>query len=258
MDLDRYLERIGVQGPVEPDLATLRRLHRQHLLRVPFENLDIHRGRPLALDPPALFDKIVRRRRGGFCYELNGLFAWLLREVGFHVSLLNGRMLAEDGRPGPDFDHMALLVELEQRWLADVGFGDNFLEPVSLDSGSPHVEDGAAYRVVPWSGSTFALERREPGQAWTLQYLFDTVPHAIADYEERCVYHQTSPDSHFTQKRLCTLATPDGRITLSELRLIESAAGRRRETELSGEAQWHQALGERFGIELEDGVAALG
>lgn len=248
MNTAHYLERIGYTHSLEPDLETLRRLHRQHLLQVPFENLDIHRGRPIALDPSALFDKIVRRHRGGFCYELNGLFAWLLRELGFEVRMMAARFLVGGDQPGPEFDHMALLVELDHRWLADVGYGDNFLEPVRLDSEQPHFEGDTEYRVVHWDHSHRTLERREPGEKWRLQYLFDTVPREIEEFEERCTFHQTSSESHFTQKRLCTKATPEGRITLSDLRLIESAPGFRRETDLTNEAHWHTTLKERFNV----------
>src|SRR5262245_14904037 len=127
-----YLGRVGYDGPVDVTPETLRRLHLAHLLAVPFENLDIHLGRPIVLDVDRIFEKIVRRRRGGFCYELNGLFAWLLGELGFDVELLSAQVL-DGGRLGPEFDHMTLLVEHEGRWLVDVGFGDSFLEPLALE-----------------------------------------------------------------------------------------------------------------------------
>jgi len=95
---------------------------------VPFENLDIHLKRPIVLEDNALFDKIVTRKRGGFCYELNGLFAALLRALGFDVVMLSAGVANPEREFGPDFDHMALLVTLEQSWLADVGFGDSFVE----------------------------------------------------------------------------------------------------------------------------------
>src|SRR5688500_12747402 len=133
MDIDAYLERINYRGPLEPTAETLRGLQVAHLLAVPFENLSIHAGEPIVLDDEALFDKVVARRRGGFCYELNGLFAALLRALGFEVEMLAAAVARSTGEFGRDFDHMTLLVNLKQRWIADVGFGDSFIEPLLLD-----------------------------------------------------------------------------------------------------------------------------
>lgn len=249
MDRLAYLQRIGWVGPVAPNLDTLRRLHRQHLQSVPFENIDIHLGRPLSLDPQALFDKIVTRRRGGFCYELNGLFAWLLRDIGFHVDMLSARVAGERGDIGPEFDHMALLVQLDQRWLVDVGFGDGFVDPLDLDAPGPHVEGETQYRVEERHGDP-ALERKIAGEDWALQYLFSFDVHRIEDYEAMCSFHQTSPQSPFTRKRVCTVATPVGRLTLTEKRIIETTRTSREETILTGDAQWEAVLLERFGVQL--------
>src|SRR5689334_21580804 len=112
MDVQAYLHRIGYHGGLEPTAANLRDLHRAHRVAVPFENLDIHVGRPIVLDQDALFDKIVTRRRGGFCYELNGLFAVLLRALGFDVALLSAGVARADGGFGPEFDHLTLLVRV--------------------------------------------------------------------------------------------------------------------------------------------------
>src|SRR5919107_4778825 len=122
MDVNAYLERIGYRGPLAPTAETLRRLHVAHLLAVPFENLSIHAGEPVVLDDDSLFEKVVGRRRGGFCYELNGLFAALLRALGFRVEMLSAAVAKPSGEFGREFDHMALLVHAGERWLADVGF----------------------------------------------------------------------------------------------------------------------------------------
>src|SRR3954469_4622706 len=110
MDLQAYLRRINYPGNQAPTAAILCELHRAHLLAVPFENLDIHLGRAISLNQDALFNKIVTRRRGGFCYELNGLFALLLRGLGFEVTLLAAGVARADGGFGPEFDHMTLHV----------------------------------------------------------------------------------------------------------------------------------------------------
>src|SRR5829696_2117836 len=122
MNIEAYLKRINYNGPLEPTAETLRALQVAHLLSVPFENLSIHAGEPIVLDEETLFTKIVGTRRGGFCYECNGLFAGLLRALGFEVAMLAAGVARPDGTFGPEFDHMTLIVTLEDRWLVDVGF----------------------------------------------------------------------------------------------------------------------------------------
>ncbi len=247
---NEYLERIGYHGPLEPTAETLRRLHLAHLLAVPFENLSIHRGEPIQLDDDSLFEKVVTRRRGGFCYELNGLFAALLRALGFEVAMLSAGVGRANGDFSPDFDHMALLVTLEDRWLADVGFGDSFREPLRLDERGEQAEGGLAYRVDETGDGRLILVRREEGNIWKAQYRFSLEPHVYADYSEMCRFHQTSPDSHFTQNRLCSLATPDGRVTLSGMKLITTRSGEKQERELADDREYAEALREVFGIVL--------
>jgi N-hydroxyarylamine O-acetyltransferase len=133
VDLTAYLDRINYHGPLASTAETLRELQVAHLLTVPFENLSIHARQPIVLDDDALFEKIVRRRRGGFCYEANGLFAALLRALGFDVKKLSAGVAKPEGGFGPDFDHMTLMGAIDERWLIDVGFGDSFREPLLID-----------------------------------------------------------------------------------------------------------------------------
>lgn len=248
MDINAYLKRIGYVGPVTPTADTLRRLHVRHLLSVPFENLSIHWGEPIVLTDEALFDKIVRRGRGGFCYELNGLFAALLRALGFDVVMLSGGVLGPGGEFRPDFDHMPLMVQLAQRWLADVGFGDSFREPLLLDERGDQVRGAQAYRIVEAADGRPVLLRRPEDGEWKAQYRFTLEPRVYADYAGMCRHHQTSPESWFSQSRICSLATEDGRVTLSEMRLITSRDGRREERDLKSEAEYVHVLREQFGI----------
>ena len=129
---DAYLKRMGYAGVTNPNAETLRALHRAHLFTVPFENLDIGLKRTIPCDADAAVRKIVEQRRGGFCYELNGAFTWLLRALGFQVTLLSARVGRPDGSLGPEYDHLTLRVDLDPPWLADVGFGDSFLDPLRL------------------------------------------------------------------------------------------------------------------------------
>lgn len=248
MDIKAYLERINYRGSLAPTAENLRALQVAHLLAVPFENLSIHANQPIVLEDEALFTKIVERRRGGFCYEANGLFASLLRALGFDVVMLSAGVANAEGEFGPDFDHMTLLVTLEQRWLVDVGFGDSFLEPLLLDERGEQRQGTRAYRILP-EGSHLILMQRDDGDEWQAQYRFTLQPHAFADYDEMCRYHQTSPQSHFTRARICSRATEEGRITLSEMRFITTSQnGERQERILTSQEEYASILREHFGI----------
>jgi N-hydroxyarylamine O-acetyltransferase len=248
LDVPAYLARIHDQGPLEPNAETLRRLHLAHLLAVPFENLSIHWGEPIELRDDALFDKVVTHRRGGFCYELNGLFAALLRALGFDATMLSAQVFGANETFGPEGDHMALLVNLERRWLVDVGFGDSFREPLLLDERGEQLEEWHAYRIEDVTEGRLILSRREKGGPWKPENRFRLEPRVYADFAGMCHYHQTSPDSYFTQNRMCSLATPDGRITLSGRRLLITKDGEKQERDLADEDEVAEVLRERFGI----------
>lgn len=247
MDEHAYLERIGYRGSCEPTAETLRQLHRAHLLAVPFENLDIHLGQPIVLSLPAFYEKIVERRRGGFCYELNGLFGWLLERLGFAVTLLSARVFTA-AQPGPEFDHLVLLVETGERLLADVGFGDSFLEPLRLDTEEASVQRGSSFRLTG-SGQERVLQRQQ-GSGWESRYVFSLTPHRLGEFSAMCQHHQTSSGSIFTRMAICSLATPDGRITLSNDRLLTTSVGGREERVVTGEEAYRALLKERFGMDL--------
>jgi N-hydroxyarylamine O-acetyltransferase len=249
MDTAAYLARIGYTGPLDPDPEMLCALHLAHLYRVPFENLDISLGREIRCDETCFLHKIIELRRGGFCYELNGAFAALLRALGFPVTLLSARVAREDGSASPDFDHLALRVDLEDPWLVDVGFGDSFLEPLRLQSDIEQEQGRQRFRIVE-VGDAMIVQRKIDEAPWKSQYQFTQRPHQLADFEERCRYQQTSPESHFTRQRICTLPTREGRITLSDLKLIRTVGKAREERMLANEEEWRAALIEYFGVRL--------
>lgn len=259
MNIKAYLERINYHGSLAPTAETLRGLQVAHLLTVPFENLSIHAGQPIVLEDDALFTKIVENRRGGFCYEANGLFAALLRALGFNVAMLSAEVANAEGEFGPNFDHMALMVSLPvspmvssaQRWLVDVGFGDSFLEPLLLDERGDQVQRSRAYRILS-DGTRLLLMRRDEGDEWKAQYRFTLQTYSYADYAGMCRYHQTSPQSHFTRSRICSRATEVGRITLSEMRFITTSQSGvhevRQERTLTSKVEYATILREQFGI----------
>lgn len=247
-ELDAYLSRVGFAGPIGADLTTLRGMHRAHYFHVPFENLDIQRKVPLVVDRAANYEKIVRRRRGGWCMELTGLFAWALREIGFRVDVLGARVMSADGRLGPPMTHMVALVYLDEPWLADVGFGGRIIEPLRLAEREPQAFDGRTYVVASDEDHYFVTvdePAMAPGAART--YVFTLVPRQFAEFETACRWLQTSPESGFTRGDVATLPLPAGRVTYSAGRLLVSE-GDRRETTVVPEGERGRVLEERFGI----------
>jgi N-hydroxyarylamine O-acetyltransferase len=148
--VDAYLRRLGVQHPASPTADALRELHLRHLQTVPFENLSIHLGEEIVLEENRLLDKVVGAGRGGFCYELNGLFGALLTALGFEVALLAARVYGDEGRLGIPYDHLALRVRTVDGgvWLADVGFGTHSHYPLAFEERGEQEDPGGTFRVV--------------------------------------------------------------------------------------------------------------
>ncbi|MEU7896955.1 arylamine N-acetyltransferase [Nonomuraea sp. NPDC049152] len=249
--ITRYLDRFGATRPAEPDAGSLRALQLAHLEAVPFENLSIHLGEPISLKPGALFDKIVDSRRGGFCYELNGLFAELLTALGYQVTMLAARVF-HGSTPGPLFDHMALRVDLDEPWLVDVGFGDFADEPLRLDERGEQSDGGGVFQIVPapsGSGDLDILHRGEQGYRLTAR------PYELADFVPTCWWQTTSTQSHFTRSPVCSMRTAQGRTTISGRKLIHTVHGERTERVLS-EIELLPAYLDHFGIALDRPPAA--
>jgi N-hydroxyarylamine O-acetyltransferase len=255
MDTLRYLERIQYSEPIKPDAQTLRGLHLAHMRNVPFENLDIGRKRSIRLTEEGLWDKIVMQKRGGFCYELNGLFARLLQQVGFDVQYLNARVYNRQGNLGIDFDHLALLVQVPNpggRWLVDVGFGDSFNEPLSLDEPGELAQGLRSYRLEQVLNGYNVWQKNYNG-SWERLYFFDLQPHHFpAEYESACLYHQTSPESSFTRGNIISRATPDGRISLEDGRLILTKDGQRSEQAIQTKEEYEKLLKQHFDVTLSE------
>ena len=250
MDSAAYLQRIGLTERPDNDLDGLRALHLAHLHRVPFENLDIRWKVPIVLEKEPLFAKIVQRRRGGFCYELNGLFAWLLEDLGFRVERIQGQVFNERKRQfGQPFDHMALLVYVDDRpYLTDVGFGELFMAPMLMEIGHIHREDGRSYLLAEDEEGWIELCRTNGSGAFTPVYRFSTEVHPFEAFGPMCTYHQTSPQSHFTQRTICTLPLPGGRVTLTDRRSILTREGLREERSFTGD-EFHELMRTHFGMD---------
>jgi N-hydroxyarylamine O-acetyltransferase len=253
VDVETYLTRLQYFKPVKPDAQTLQGLHLAHMQNVSFGNLDIGLKRPIRLTEEALWNKIVVQKREGFCYELNGLFAWLLEQIGFEVTYLNARVYNRQGELGLDFDHLALLVQVPNqadRWLADVGFGDSFNLPLNFEEHREQVQGLRSYRLEQTTHGYVTWQKNYDG-SWERQYFFDLQPRKFpSDYEPACSYHQTSPKSSFTRGGVISRATPDGRVSLEAGRLILTKNGQRSERRLVNEGEYQALLKEYFGVEL--------
>ncbi|ADD39814.1 arylamine N-acetyltransferase family protein [Stackebrandtia nassauensis] len=245
VDVDAYLKRIGVTTPVSVTAESLRTLHLNHLRTIPFENLSIHLGETISLDEAPLLDKVVTRSRGGFCYELNGAFAWLLRELGYTVTLLSARVFAGDN-PGPPFDHLALKVDLDEPWLADVGFGAFASHPLRLNDRGDQTDPAGTFRIADAEhGDLIVYENGEP------QYRFEAHPRELAEFEAMCWYQQNSPKSHFTKSPVCSRLTDTGRVTLTGRTLKRLADGETTKTTLKVEAEILATYRDLFGVTLD-------
>jgi len=253
MNVSDYLERIHYTQPIKPDAETLRKLQLAHMQNVPFENLDIGLHRLIKIDEESMWEKIINQKRGGFCYELNGLFAWLLKQVGFDVNHLNARVYNNRGKLGIDFDHLALLVWIpgeKGRWLADVGFGDSFEEPLRMEERGEQVQELRSYWLEKLSGGYIVWQRNYDG-SWERQYFFDLKPHQFPEeYQSACLYHQTSPNSSFTHGSIISRATPNGRVSLEDGWLILTTNGIREKRPLANQEEYQILLKEYFGVEL--------
>ncbi|MFF3874179.1 arylamine N-acetyltransferase [Streptomyces sp. NPDC001978] len=255
--VDAYLRRLGAAHPAWPTVEVLRELHLRHLRAVPFENLSIHLGEEIVLEEKHLLDKVVGARRGGFCYELNGVFGMLLAALGFDVVLLAARVYGDEGRLGIPYDHLALRVGTVDggMWLADVGFGAHSHYPLAFEERGEQRDPGGVFRIVE-SGPDKAgvagtdLDVLIDGKR---QYRLETRPRVLGDFVAGAWWHSTSPVSHFARSMVCSLVTEDGgRTTLSGRTLTVTAPdGKREARELGSDEEVLTAYRERFGIALD-------
>ncbi|WP_371671588.1 arylamine N-acetyltransferase [Streptomyces sp. NBC_00289] len=262
--VDALLRRLGAERPARPTADALRELQLRHLRTVPFENLSIHLGEEIVLTEDRLLDKVVGARRGGFCYELNGLFGALLTALGFEVALLAARVYADEGRLGIPYDHLALRVRTVDagEWLADVGFGAHSHYPLALGEKGEQVDPGGVFRIGEaepdaagarggaGTPGTADLDVALDGKA---VYRLETRPRVLGDFVAGAWWHSTSPQSHFTRSLVCSRVTEDGgRITLSGRKLTVTAAdGTREVREQATDEEVLAVYRDRFGIALD-------
>jgi N-hydroxyarylamine O-acetyltransferase len=244
-----YLERIGVGGfPLSADFPTLKLLQRSHLLAVPFENLDIHWKRPIELDTKKFYAKIVERKRGGFCYELNGLFNSLLSELGFRTRLISGRVF-NGTEHGPEFDHAAIIVTIgADEYLADVGFGAFAAEPLRFVLDEEQADLNGTFVIRKFDHDYFEVARFDSSN-WVSEYIFRDAAHELSEFKEMCDFQQYSPESHFRKGKLCSIMINNGRKTLTDRSFVVTTDGVKQDTPITDDADFYARLRSEFGIE---------
>ncbi|MFB6807378.1 arylamine N-acetyltransferase [Streptomyces sp. NPDC056387] len=241
-----YLDRIGAKRPERPDLAGLRHLQERHVLSVPFENIDYHLDREIHLGEQAV-DKIVRRRRGGGCYEVNSALAVLLEALGHQVEILPGRVYRPDGL-GPAMCHLALRVTLEgQPWLVDAGFGRNSRHPLRFTTADVQRDPHGEYRVEAAAEGGFDVSLNG-----VPLYRIDDRACRLEDFGPTLWWWRSSPDSPFLQELFCSLALADGRVTLKGGRLVRIEGGERTIEKPSSDQDLLDAYRTHFGMVLDE------
>jgi N-hydroxyarylamine O-acetyltransferase len=252
MDLASYLRRIGYDAAPAADFDTLLQLQRAHLAHIPYENLDVQLGRQLTLDPKDAFAKLVTHGRGGWCYEMNGLFAWVLEAIGFRIMPMTGAVMRSERGASAIGNHLVLAVDLDQPYLVDVGLGDGPSEPIPLRSG-----------IYRQSWRTVRLEQLAEG--WWRFHNVETAlapsfdfQHRPADWavlQQRCHWQQTSPDSRFVQNAICLRHTPSSIIALVG-RVLKTIDEHETTDQLIGSANsYAETLRTVFGISLPEAAS---
>lgn len=249
--LNRYLERIALKYPPDADENGLKEVHAAQAFAIPFENLDIHLGRTIPLEPEDLVSKLLVKKRGGYCFELNGLLHLALQSLGFTVRPLLARVLYN--LPGPSaWTHEVLIVTIAgQQWLADVGFGGPGLRlPIPLIPDRPSDQFSERYRLRSDPTYGWILQKESRGDLLDL-YTFKDQPTLDADIEMSNHFTSTWPGSIFRARKMCAFPKPRGRITLTDLELNIYRDGRSTGRILSPGPPYMEALAEHFGLILE-------
>lgn len=240
-----YLARIGLKEHLPATVATLQQIQSHHIMTVPFENLDIMAGIPLSFDIDHLYNKVVERRRGGICYEVNLLLAHMLENLGYTVK----RLSALSPKYGDDFDHILLVVHAEDcEWLVDVGFADNYFIPLKLECDTWQSDTRDQFKITRAHDSYSLIKLMEGTEV--VKYIFTLQERQPADYKKRCDWFCTAPESQFTQGKIVALDRPHGRVSLTQNRLLITEAGKKERTEIPDEAAFAHHLQESFNIKL--------
>lgn len=245
--VNEYLKVIKYNEGLNLDINTLRELHKNHILNVPFENLNIFLNEPIELHRDKLWNKIVRDKRGGLCYELNGLFFYLLNYIGFNAKYLS----AQVSNLGDEYDHVLLSVVLdEDLWLLDVGFGGSFLYPIKFVLNEVQQDVKGYYKIVKTKDKRYELLRSRDNEVYSTQYIFNLKERSLGEFKEKCRWFETSPISRFRKYRLCNIETEDGWISLKDDKLTISNGKNVIEKTIVSDIDFKENLKKLFNIEI--------
>ena len=249
--IDSYFDRIDYNGGTDISEETLYELHVSHTLNIPFENLDVYYKKPVLLDEASLFNKIVKNRRGGYCFEMNGLFSIVLKRIGFKITDLLARGTL-DGINYTAKTHQVLLVEInEKKWLADVGFGnDGIIAPLLLKEDQDQKQFAHTYCLLKDPKYGYVLQKKIKDKYVSL-YAFDMNKCHPIDFIMSNHFTATFPESFFTKMRMCTMPTRKGRITLTDKQLKTVKNGVISETAVENDDRFNVILKEYFKLDLK-------
>ena len=249
MEGKKYFERIEYRDNPALTASVLKTLQKNHLLKIPFENLDIHYKIPIELNLESIFEKVVIRRRGGFCYELNGIFHELLNSIGFNVKMISARVFDQKQQVfSAAFDHLAIIARIDSTdYLVDVGFGEFAFSPLKIELNTIQVDERGSFRIEKYDDSYYKVAKQS-GEEWMPEYMFTLINRELSEFKEMCNYNQTSPLSHFTQNKFCSLATEKGRVTVTGNKIKITEADRVTELPVESEEEFLNALEKYFHI----------
>ena len=252
LNLDEYFERINYSGGTDPTEETLNDLHICHTLNVPFENLDVFYKKPPLLDEVSLYNKVVKNRRGGYCFEMNGIFSMVLKKLGFRVTNLLARV-TRDGVNYTSKTHQAILVETgDKKWIADVGFGnDGIIAPLLLVENTDQKQFAHVYRIVKEPQFDGYLLQNRAGDRYNSMYAFTLDECYPEDFIMSNYYTATFPASFFLMMRMCTMPTKEGRITLTDTHFKVIKNGDTTETGIKDDEEFKSYLKKYFRLDLE-------
>lgn len=240
VQLSEYFQRIGYKGSREPTLETLQAVQAAQAYYIPFETFDISTGTPIVLTFEHLFDKLVKQKRGGYCYEVNALLHFALQSLGFKTRLCLARLTGEDGNLLPASVHMVVIVELNDKWLADVGWGRGFVQPFSLDNPAEQHE----HRIEQEGDGYNFYRNGKKLHRFTLE------GHPLDFFEARNLYHQTSPNSPFAKELACSLPTPQGFEMIRGSIYTGKNGQEKTERKIETDEEYRRLLQKCFGLQL--------